>query len=189
MIELLVVIAILAVLTVAVVLILNPAELLKEGRDSTRLSDLATLNKAVALYLAGTLNSPLWTTAIIGTADCTPGNCNTPDILSTSTAVDGTGWVDINFGIITAGSPISRLPMDPNNNGVCPGGQYSPDGGYNGARYTCGYYLIQDAHQYKFETRMESVKFYVNPATEVVTKDGGLYPNVYEIGNDMSFAD
>ena len=41
LIELLVVIAILAVLATAVVLVLNPAELLKQGRDSTRISDLS----------------------------------------------------------------------------------------------------------------------------------------------------
>ncbi len=45
LIELLVVIAILAVLAVAVTLILNPAELIRQGRDSIRLSDLATINK------------------------------------------------------------------------------------------------------------------------------------------------
>ena len=44
LIELLVVIAILAVLATAVVVILNPAELVKQGRDSTRISDLAALH-------------------------------------------------------------------------------------------------------------------------------------------------
>ncbi len=39
LIELLVVIAILAVLATAVVLVLNPSQLLAQGRDSTRLSD------------------------------------------------------------------------------------------------------------------------------------------------------
>src|SRR3989344_8684487 len=51
LIELLIVIAILAVLSTAVVLVLNPAELLKQGRDSTRISDLASINSAIALYL------------------------------------------------------------------------------------------------------------------------------------------
>src|SRR3989338_2108717 len=43
LIELLVVIAIIAVLAVAVILTLNPAELLKQARDSTRVSDMSTL--------------------------------------------------------------------------------------------------------------------------------------------------
>jgi len=49
LIELLVVVAIIAVLAVAVVLVLNPVQLIKQARDSTRISDLATLNSA---YLA-----------------------------------------------------------------------------------------------------------------------------------------
>src|SRR6056297_1976317 len=49
LIELLVVIAILSVLAVAVTLILNPAELMRQARDSTRLSDLATINKPTRL--------------------------------------------------------------------------------------------------------------------------------------------
>ena len=52
LIELLVVIAILAVLAVAVTLILNPAELVRQGRDSTRLSDIGTVHRAIGLYFA-----------------------------------------------------------------------------------------------------------------------------------------
>ena len=50
LIELLVVIAILAILAVAVVLVLNPAEFVRQSRDSARLQDLSTLNKALVLY-------------------------------------------------------------------------------------------------------------------------------------------
>ncbi|MFA7201381.1 MAG: type II secretion system protein, partial [Candidatus Paceibacterota bacterium] len=39
LIELLIVIGILAILTAAVVIVLNPTELLKQGRDSTRMTD------------------------------------------------------------------------------------------------------------------------------------------------------
>ena len=52
LIELLIVITILAILATAVALVLNPAELLKQGRDSTRLSDLAVIQSALALYVA-----------------------------------------------------------------------------------------------------------------------------------------
>ena len=50
LIELLVVIAIIAVLAVVVVLTLNPAELLRQARDSNRLSDFATMKSAISLY-------------------------------------------------------------------------------------------------------------------------------------------
>ena len=49
--ELLIVIAILAVLSVALVLVLNPTETLKKARDGQRISDLSTLKTAIGLYL------------------------------------------------------------------------------------------------------------------------------------------
>jgi prepilin-type N-terminal cleavage/methylation domain-containing protein len=52
LIELLIVIAIIAVLSVVVILSLNPAELLRQARDSNRISDMATMKSAVSLYLA-----------------------------------------------------------------------------------------------------------------------------------------
>lgn len=55
--ELLIVIAILAVLATIVVLVLNPAETLAKSRDTQRMSDLATLKSAIALYTT-TVSSP-----------------------------------------------------------------------------------------------------------------------------------
>ncbi len=49
--ELLIVIAILAVLSVTLVLVLNPAESLRKSRDTQRMSDLATLKTAIGLYM------------------------------------------------------------------------------------------------------------------------------------------
>jgi len=49
--ELLIVIAILAILSVTLVLILNPAESLKKSRDTQRMSDLSTVKTAIGLYL------------------------------------------------------------------------------------------------------------------------------------------
>lgn len=48
--ELLIVIAILATLATIVVLVLNPAETLAKSRDTQRMSDMATLKSAIALY-------------------------------------------------------------------------------------------------------------------------------------------
>ena len=52
LIELLVVLALVAILSVVVVMTLNPAELIKQARDSNRLSDLATINTALNLFSA-----------------------------------------------------------------------------------------------------------------------------------------
>ena len=49
--ELLIVITILAILTLVVVLFINPVEMLKKSRDVQRMSDLATLNAAIVLFL------------------------------------------------------------------------------------------------------------------------------------------
>ena len=52
--ELLIVIAIIAILSVALVIVLNPAETLKKARDAQRISDLSTLKTAIGLYLTST---------------------------------------------------------------------------------------------------------------------------------------
>ena len=55
--ELLIVIAILAILATATILVLNPAELLKQARDSQRVTDIANLNSALSLYVTA-VSSP-----------------------------------------------------------------------------------------------------------------------------------
>jgi prepilin-type N-terminal cleavage/methylation domain-containing protein len=64
--ELLIVIAILAILSVALVIVLNPAETLKKARDAQRISDLSTMKTAIGLYTTST-SSPT-----LGSTDDTP---------------------------------------------------------------------------------------------------------------------
>lgn len=52
--ELLIVVGIIGVLSVAVVLVLNPAEALKKSRDTQRMSDLNALKKVLGIYAAST---------------------------------------------------------------------------------------------------------------------------------------
>ncbi|MCL5016431.1 MAG: type II secretion system GspH family protein, partial [Patescibacteria group bacterium] len=51
LIELLIVIAIIGILASVVVLVLNPAQLLSQSRDSRRTQDLSNLNNAIGMYL------------------------------------------------------------------------------------------------------------------------------------------
>lgn len=51
LIELLVVIAIIGILAAVVVLAINPVAMMQKGRDSNRKSDLATLSKAIDIYM------------------------------------------------------------------------------------------------------------------------------------------
>ncbi len=168
LIELLVVIAILAVLATAVVIILNPAQLVKQGRDSTRVSDLSALHNALALYLAEVANLTSWTATTTCTAAGTlpfsgAGACT---FVTTSTVTTGTGWVPVNFGAISSGSPLSRLPMDP----------------VNDATY---FYAFKSSSTllYEIDANMESNKYAASGAGDVESKDQGDNTNWYEIGN------
>jgi len=181
LIELLVVIAILSVLAVSVTLVLNPAELLKQGRDSTRMSDLRALQSAIALYLAdqsnpgiggagGTSCSSLSEWCTSGTTGRAAASCTT----ATSTAVDGTGWVKVDFEDISSGSPLSKLPLDPNNGS-------SNCGSGNEA---CFYSYACNGTYYELNAAMESSRYASGGGSDVETNDGGDDTNLYEVGND-----
>jgi uncharacterized protein (TIGR02145 family)/prepilin-type N-terminal cleavage/methylation domain-containing protein len=129
LIELLVVIAILAVLATAVVLVLNPAELVKGARDSTRLADLNNLNKAFTLYQGDIANGSYGSSSIIYISipdvSATCANLGLPTLpvgwayhcvsTTTLTKTDGTGWIPVDFTQFSAGSILSKLPIDPVN--------------------------------------------------------------------------
>ncbi|MBI5401460.1 type II secretion system protein [Candidatus Wolfebacteria bacterium] len=176
--ELLIVISILAILSTVVVLVLNPAEYLKQARDSQRISDLATLNNALALYLS--------TASTISLGDCTSGwyYCSTAtagylpgttavacDAYSTSTAVGTGGWIPVNFSDIPGGSPVSRKPIDPTNS----------------ATYKYGY-GCNSSSQYELDAKMESDKYKSGGTGDIETnnKDGGNNNGVYEVGTDLT---
>jgi formylglycine-generating enzyme required for sulfatase activity/Tfp pilus assembly protein PilE len=130
LIELLIVIGILAILTAAVVIILNPGELLKEARDSSRMSDLASISKTVQLLLTQNPSVNLGTaqTVYISIPDPSSSTCASITGLpvlpsgysyhcvtsANSTNINGTGWIPIDFtaqGI----QNLSKLPVDPTN--------------------------------------------------------------------------
>ena len=169
LIELLIVIAILAILTTIVVIVLNPAELLAQGRDSQRFSDMASLRTATSFWLKdrGCTTIP-WA---VGTAySSNPTNRD----------VDGTGWFPVNFTQITGGSPLSVLPEDPRNGEVVRNEADTADiilqyqfGGDSVAN-TCGY----EFHA----TSLESAQF--RTEEDKNGQDGGDDVDAYEVGTD-----
>lgn len=177
LIELLIVIAVLAVLSAAVVLVLNPAELLKQSRDSTRISDLAAVNSALALWTADVSGGTWNATTTCSLAGATsPFLSGAACLIATSSAVDSSGWVNVNLGAITGGSPLSRLPLDPLNTLAGP-----------------NFYAYRSATttgKYKLAANMESTKYSSGSSdVESNTKDGGNITangGWYEIGSDMS---
>ena len=234
LIELLIVIGILAILSTAAVLILNPAEIIKEARDVQRISDLKALKNAIEFYLARATQPILnpgncelgltgvghdWVASANYTAGGNPQNLprgrqpftkpvdasNQPkpsklvDPVNVR-KVDGSGWVPIPFIDIPDSVPISKLPIDPLNDGLenythptKPGFYYS---------YQC------QGLEYEVNANMESAKYATDPVfladpQSVENKDGGIVgcsgasavtsdrcnlgkaEIIYEIGNDQ----
>lgn len=107
--EFLVILGVLAVVSVVFVFLINPAELMREVRDRQRIADLGELKKAVALYVASVAKPDL----------DSRGNCSeTYSSISGTSAVDGSGWLPVNFNEIPGGSTIKNLPIDPVNDEV-----------------------------------------------------------------------
>lgn len=179
LIELLVVIAIVAILSVVVILTLNPAELLKQSRDSNRVSDGATLKSSLALYLADG-GTALATSSLYGTCYMTaastisPGPCNvffTTGLAVSSTnaarTIAGSGWVPVNFSAISSGAPFSMLPIDPVNN----------------ASYYYAYAATSTNLVWKiYMLNMESGKYRASGTSDVVSTDGGTQNSSFEVG-------
>ena len=128
LIELLIVVAIIGVLAATVTLVINPTQLIAEGRDSTRMQDVKNLNNAIGDYLAGGdsslgVNGTVYISIPDTTSTCSDLGLPALPIgwyyhcVSTSTLrnTDGTGWVPIDFQSVTTGSPLPSLPIDPVN--------------------------------------------------------------------------
>ncbi len=181
LIELLIVIAIIAILATAVVLLLNPAELLRQARDSQRISDLGTLKSAIAFYqstsgaaiggAAGTcyFYNPA-AAPIVPAANCAARHVGRANVVGNTTlATDGTGWVPVNFNSTPGGSPLSVLPKDPRN--TLTGGNFF---------YS---YATDGSSLFEMNAEMESARYSNAGSDDVESNDGGTLPNVREVGN------
>ena len=172
LIELLIVIGILAILATAVVLVLNPAELFRQARDSQRISDLSTLKSALSLYLATVSNPALGTTINCYThAAGVAANCDGRHVGTLVSnplpAINGTGWVPVNFTTMPGGSPLAVLPVDPTNN----------------VTYFYSYALNATSLTFEINANMESVRYSNTGSDDVESTDGGTSVDVYETGN------
>ena len=183
LIEILIVIAIVAVLSAAIILALSPAEILRKSRDATRIADLSTLNNALVRYLSD-VNSPDLDGNWGGAQGCSAhassgmtGACNTGGrfattsvnwVASSSLAIDGTGWIPVDFTLISSGAPISSLPKDPTNDGT----------------YFYAYAVDKGALRYEINADMESAKYRSGGSGDLEGNDGGNDNNLYEVGVD-----
>lgn len=110
LVELLVVIAIIAILAAVVVLIINPLELTRRGRDAARLTDLANLQQAINVAVQEA-------TASAQTILCSSGwdgtKCSGQSNVG-SRVSNGTGWVKVDMSAQQSVS-VPTLPVDPTN--------------------------------------------------------------------------
>lgn len=163
LIELLIVIAILAILTTTVVLVLNPAQILAEARDSQRMTDLDSVRSAISLFLATATSTTLTAGPFAqgATATCwsLSGTCGARDIYT----VAGAGWVAVDLTKSSGGSPLAALPRDPSNN----------------TTYHYAYAGNDTYKTFELNANLESTKYSPLEGT-----DGGSDPIYYEIGTD-----
>jgi len=175
LVELLIVIGILAVLSTATVLILNPAQILQESRDTQRLNDLNTLSSAISLMQATAMTPDLdggafvcgtnFGSTIAGATSSFGGSLTLAQ--AGARGVDGTGWMAANLTLIPGGSPLAVLPLDPTNTIGTAGFNY---------QYACN-----SAGKYELDANMESTKYQAYEGA-----DGGSNANIYEIGSVVS---
>lgn len=158
LVELLVVIAIIAILAAVVVLIINPLELTRRGRDAARLTDLANLQSAINVAVQESTGSG--TVSVLckvqGTYPCN-GSSNTPGRSS-----DGSGWVKTDLSAQKSVS-VPTLPVDPVND--------------NTYHYT--YCASSDA--WEIDAVMES-----DQQKGKMTGEGGNENDKYEVGSNLT---
>ncbi|MFH0890495.1 MAG: type II secretion system protein [Candidatus Liptonbacteria bacterium] len=206
--ELLITIGIIAILSVAIVFVLNPAETLKKSRDSQRMSDLSTLKTAIALYVTSTSTpylagassnaackaSTAWeasdkiyysspSSSLITDADldgCS-STCTSSQVTSASSSfTDGGGWIPVNLDGLPGGSPISAMPLDPTNDAAY--GASALDVVTSAGlvyRYACR----ENTVTFEIDAQLESDAFTVDDNRR--TKDGGNNDNYYEAGTNL----
>ncbi len=144
LVELMIVIAILAILSAIVIFALNPARLFDNFRDSKRVTDISSINKAIVFMESWNQSGITYgttTNVYISLPDSNP-SCTSYTLPTLPTGftyycsnatsyknTNGTGWIPINFTVEGSNRYLSSLPVDPVNNSsffytYYPGGSY-----------------------------------------------------------------
>lgn len=161
LIELLVVIAILSILATLVVLAINPAEAQRKSRDATRLSDLATIRKAIDLSIAEGGELPgTKTVAFAGTS------------AGSRVASSTTNYLGMDLS-----KYLSVLPIDPRQTATV--ATTLSDGTTQIAAGGMVYSFKSNGATYEINAYLESTD---NAA--VAQNDGGTSATVYEVGTN-----
>jgi len=160
LIELLIVIAIIAILAIIIVIAINPGKILAKSRDSQRFSDLTTMATAINLYLADNHDF----TGLVGpytSIDAGFANDNARKLN------DGTGWIPVDFTVVSSGAPLAALPLDPYQN--------------TDAAYYYRFGVDVANKTYELDATFESTD-----NTPKHSADGGNNAGRYEVGTDLT---
>jgi len=162
---------------------------LNPSNDSTRLSDMNTLQSAISLTQSSpnppSMGSPntVYVSIPDPQATTTSGsNCaslNLP-VLPAGYAyhcsgpsfyreTDGTGWIPINFSSVTPASPLGTLPIDP----------------ISTSSSRLYYTYTTNGSQYETTGVMESPEYKLGGTNDVISQDGGTLASVYEKGTKL----
>ena len=178
LVELLIVISILAALAAAVVVVINPAEMLRQARDSTRMGNIGTLHRTLSMFQIDRPGDSMSSSNVINVSipsdlpDC--ANLGLPPIpgwvyrcvpAANLRNIDGTGWIPINFTTMSRGSPLASLPIDPVN---------TVDSG-------AFYVFVTDGRTWNFASLLESERH-----APSAVRDGGTDSARFEAGTNPS---
>ncbi len=161
LIELLIVIVIIAILAAVIVLLVNPAELSKRGRDAQRLSDFSNLHRAINIVLQDATNSSQFLLC-----NGVAGSCTTNSVAG-SRVTTGGGWVKVNLSAQKT-VYVPSLPVDPIN---------TTGGVGNGNHYV----YCSDGNSWELITALESLQ-----QQPKLAGDGGADNTKYEVGSSLT---
>lgn len=157
LVELLVVIAIIAILAAVVVLIINPLELTRRGRDSARLTDLANIQQAINVAVQEATTSAQ---DILCASGWDGSKCSGQSNVGGRTS-DGNGWAKVNLSTQQSVS-VPTLPVDPTNS------------------TTYHYTYCSNGATWEIDTKLESVQ-----QNGKMGNDGGDEADKYEVGSKL----
>jgi len=189
LIELLIVIGILAILATIVLLVLNPAQMFAQARDSQRISDLNTIKSGINLYLSTVIGASLDNNS---GADCTSGSLwgtlasttvftgahTTFKYASATTTVGVNGWIPIALNNTPGGAPLSALPLDP----VGVSGSLSSN---TNPLYAYFYTCSSTGEVFELNANLESSRYAQSGNDDKESTDGGDSDWMYEIGTAL----
>ncbi len=174
--ELLIVLALISILAGVLIVVIRPQEIFIRARDTQRKGDLNNVQRAIDIYLADAMQNPSvslsWcpgnTISFSETRTSNPSGW--PAIPAgytatgtTSTAINGTGWVRyVNLASSTLVN-LSSLPLDPINRTI------------GGVGYLYAFVCTSDVGEYELNARLEG-------DTSAMINDGGNQNTLYEVG-------